>query len=209
MLFEPSNSLLIMVPFVVVFLLLCMYKFRDSDMNKNECTQLSLNFPDSNPGITKMKEAFQEESVPDGLELNSGSKLFLIPCCTLALRLPPAQAKNPGCPGILAWWTEVRGAQDSGEAGLPLSCVNVPSSSLSVVILETIQKYCWTVMLICESLGEWHESSILHKACRKTGRGWRQMQPLGTYTGQHDHKWTRLIKESKAVLLQNWNCSGS
>lgn len=51
MLFEPSNSLLIMVPFVVVFLLLCMYKFRDSDMNKNECTQLSLNFPDSNPGI--------------------------------------------------------------------------------------------------------------------------------------------------------------
>lgn len=51
MLFELSDSLLTMVPSVVVSLLLRMYKFRDSDMNENECTQLSLNFPDSNPGI--------------------------------------------------------------------------------------------------------------------------------------------------------------
>lgn len=55
MLFEPSNSLLTMVPFVVAFLLLHMCRFRDSDMNENEYTQLSLNFPDSNPGI------YQEE----------------------------------------------------------------------------------------------------------------------------------------------------
>lgn len=99
--FEPSNSLLTMIPFVVVFLLLHMCRCIDSDMNENEYTQLSLNFPDSNPGIYQ-EEGSQEESVSIVLKLKSGSKLFLIPCCTLALRLPPAQAKNPGCPGILA-----------------------------------------------------------------------------------------------------------
>lgn len=100
--------------------------------------------------FTKRKEAFQDESVPDGLELKSGSKLFLIPCCTLALRLHPAQAKNSGCPGILAWWIEVRGAQDSGKAGLPLSCVSIPSFSLSVVDTwdhsrNTAELWCWFV----------------------------------------------------------------